>query len=110
MLSNHHAIIEMRRIRFRRDSFFTMAQFMPRKNHDRPLVVPKKSKNFAFLGQFTEIPDDVIFTVEFPVRCAQTAVYELLESDIEVTPIYKGCQHILWNLQEQSFINLINHF
>lgn len=69
---------------------YTMAQFMPRHNIDRPKVVPEKSINFAFLGQFVEVPDDVVFTVEYSVRCAMTAVYKLLGSDKEVLPIYKG--------------------
>jgi len=33
------------------------------------------STNLAFLGQFAELPDDVVFTVEYSVRSAQIAVY-----------------------------------
>jgi len=35
--------------------------------------------NLAFLGQFAELPDDVVFTVEYSVRSAQIAVYSLLK-------------------------------
>lgn len=36
---------------------FINAFFQPRKNEDRPKVVPEGSVNFAFLGQFTETPE-----------------------------------------------------
>jgi oleate hydratase len=36
--------------------------FMPRTRSDRPLPVPRDSK---FISQFVEIPDDVVFTVEY---------------------------------------------
>ena len=41
------------------------------------------SKNLAFISQFVEIPDDVVFTVEYSVRAAQMAVYELLGIDTQ---------------------------
>jgi oleate hydratase len=71
---------------------FTMAQFLTRQKGDRPNVVPECSKNLAFLGQFSEVPDDVVFTVDYSARSAQMAVYKFLDLDKEVTPIYKG-QH-----------------
>ena len=52
---------------------------MPRMLSDRPLPVPKTSKNLAFISQFVEIKDDVVFTVEYSIRAAQIAVYELLK-------------------------------
>ena len=45
------------------------------------------SKNLAFISQFVEIPEDVVFTVEYSVRAAQMAVYELLGIDREVPPV-----------------------
>lgn len=69
---------------------FITSQFVTRSKGDRPQVVPKCSTNLAFLGQFSEIPDDVVFTVDYSARSAQTAVYKFLELDKEVTPIYKG--------------------
>lgn len=69
---------------------FITSQFLVRAKGDRPPVVPKGSTNLAFLGQYCEIPDDVVFTVDYSVRSAQTAVYTLLKLDKEVTPIYKG--------------------
>jgi len=71
---------------------FITSQFMPRVKGDRPLVRPVGTTNIAFIGQFCEIPDDVVFTVEYSVRSAQTAVYSLLKSDKKVSPLYKA-QH-----------------
>ncbi len=39
------------------------------------------------ISQFVEIPVDVVFTVEYSVRVAQTVVYQLLGVDRPVTPI-----------------------
>jgi oleate hydratase len=66
---------------------FITSQFMPRVKSDRPEVIPKGSTNLAFLGQFAEIPNDVVFTVEYSIRSAQMAVYSLLKLNKEVTPI-----------------------
>ena len=69
---------------------FITSQFMPRVKGDRPPVIPQGFTNLAFIGQYCEIPDDVVFTVEYSVRSAQTSVYSLLKLDKEVSPIYKG--------------------
>lgn len=69
---------------------FITSQFMPRVKGDRPLVRPVGTTNIAFIGQYCEIPDDVVFTVEYSVRSAQTAVYSLLKIDKDVSPLYKA--------------------
>jgi oleate hydratase len=66
---------------------YITSMFMPRVLGDRPLPVPRGSKNFAFISQFVEIAGDVVFTVEFSVRAAQMAVYELLGIDRKIPPI-----------------------
>ena len=63
--------------------------FMPRKAGDRPQVVPRGSKNFAFIGQFCELPDDVVFTTEYSVRSGRVAVATLLGLE-QPPPVYKG--------------------
>jgi oleate hydratase len=63
---------------------------LARNRTDRPPVVPKGSTNFAFIGQFCEQPDDVIFTMEYSVRSAWTAVHKLLKTRQKPPPIYKG--------------------
>ena len=69
---------------------FITSQFMPRANGDRPPVRPVGTANLAFIGQYCEIPDDVVFTVEYSVRSAQIAVYSLLDINRPVSPLYKG--------------------
>ena len=66
---------------------YITSMFMPRSDGDRPLPVPSTSKNLAFISQFVEIPEDVVFTVEYSVRVAQMAVYQLLRIDRDVPPI-----------------------
>jgi oleate hydratase len=69
---------------------FITSQFLRRSKGDRPEVVPEGSKNLGFIGQFCELPDDVVFTVEYSIRSAQTAVYSLLELSRTPPPVYKG--------------------
>ena len=66
---------------------YITSMFMPRKQTDRPLPVPLESKNLAFISQFVEIPDDVVFTVEYSVRAAQMAVYQLLGIERKIPPV-----------------------
>ncbi len=66
---------------------FITSQFMPRTPGDRPEVVPAGSNNLAFLGQFAEVPDDVVFTVEYSVRSALMAVHELFDAEGDVPPV-----------------------
>lgn len=67
---------------------YITAFFMPRKAGDRPKVVPDKSVNFAFLGQFAETPRDTIFTTEYSIRTAMEAVYTLLDIDRGVPEVW----------------------
>jgi oleate hydratase len=71
---------------------FITSQLLRRRPGDRPQVVPEGWANLAFVGQFCELPNDVVFTVEYSVRSAQTAVYTLLDLDRSAPPVYKG-QH-----------------
>jgi oleate hydratase len=69
---------------------FITSQFLCRSKGDRPLVRPSGSKNLAFVGQFCELPEDVVFTVEYSIRSAQTAVYSLLGLERTPPAVYKG--------------------
>ena len=69
---------------------FITSQFLRRSSGDRPDVIPSRSNNLAFIGQFCEMPDDVVFTVEYSVRSAQTAAYGLLGLNRTPPPVYKG--------------------
>lgn len=64
--------------------------WMVRDASDRPKVVPESSTNFAFIGQFTELPEEVIFTMEYSVRSAFEAVSTLLKLENKPPSVYKG--------------------
>ena len=67
---------------------FASAYFQPREAGDRPLVVPEGSVNFAFIGNFAEIPRDTVFTTEYSIRTAMEAVYTLLNVDRGVPEVW----------------------
>jgi len=69
---------------------FITSQFMPRAHGDRPHVIPEGWANLAFLGQFVELPSDVVFTVEYSIRSAQVAAYALLGLKRSPPPVYQG--------------------
>ncbi|MFE3685007.1 oleate hydratase [Streptomyces sp. NPDC059095] len=69
---------------------YITSQFLVRSHGDRPDVVPEGSTNLAFIGQYAEVPEDVVFTVEYSVRTAWTAVAGLLHLDEQPPPVYKG--------------------
>ncbi len=63
---------------------YITSQFMPRKATDRPCVVPEGCTNLAFIGQFVEVPGDVVFTIETSVRTPLEAVYQLTQLDKDI--------------------------
>ena len=69
---------------------YASALFSRRVPQDRPKVIPDGAQNFAFLGQFTELPGDVVFTVEYSIHGAMHAVYEFFGLDREIPPIFQG--------------------
>lgn len=69
---------------------FITSQFLIRGKGDRPAVIPDRTKNLAFVGQFCELPEDVVFTVEYSIRSAQMAVYGLLGLHHAIPPVYHG--------------------
>ncbi len=71
---------------------YITSQFMPRVKGDRPDVIPEGSVNFGFLGQYAEVPNDCVFTVEYSVRSAMMAVYGLMDLGKEVDPVFPS-QH-----------------
>ena len=73
---------------------YITSQFMPRLKGDRPEVIPQGSQNLAFLGQFCEIENDCVFTVEYSVRSAIMAVYGLLNLEKPVPEIYPSLYDI----------------
>jgi oleate hydratase len=69
---------------------YASAIFSRRIPRDRPLLIPQGALNFAFLGQFVEIPDDVVYTVEYSVHGAMRAVYEIFKVAKPIPPMYHG--------------------
>jgi len=84
---------------------YITSMFMPRLRADRPLPVPAGSANLAFLSQFVEIPDDVVFTVEYSVRAAQMAVYQLFDVKREVPPVtpHSKSRHVQFDALIKAF-------
>ncbi|WP_416353447.1 oleate hydratase [Agrilactobacillus fermenti] len=68
---------------------YASALFNRRAVGDRPAVVPKHSKNLAFVSQFCEMPFDMVFTEQYSIRAAQIAVYTLLGIPLtHLTPVH----------------------
>ena len=74
---------------------YGISQFFSRAKDDRPAVVPAGSKNFAFLGQFVEIPKGIVFTTEYSVLGAIQAVKKFVKPSLVVPPMYFGQYHPL---------------
>lgn len=74
---------------------FITSPFMPRHVHDRPKIRPKGYYNLAFASQFTEMSEGCVFTMEYSVRCAMNAVYEMLGIDRDkIPPYYRGDEQL----------------
>lgn len=78
------------------------AFFQPRKNVDRPKVVPEGAVNFAFIGQFAETPRDTIFTTEYSMRTGMESVYTLLNVDRGVPEVW-GSQYNIRELLRAAY-------
>lgn len=78
------------------------AFFQPRKNVDRPKVVPECTVNFAFIGQFAETPRDTIFTTEYSMRTGMESVYTLLNVDRGVPEVW-GSQYDIRELLRAAY-------
>ena len=68
--------------------------FQRRQDRDRPAVILVGAENFAFVGQFVEIPDDTIFTVEYSVHGGMITAYRLAGvTDKKIPPLYNAMLH-----------------
>lgn len=72
---------------------YTTSQFMPRGPGDRPDVIPAGTTGLAFVGQYCEIPGNVVYTVEYSVHSARLAVTSLLGLEPPAPPAYEGLDH-----------------
>lgn len=87
---------------------YTTSQFLTRSIGDRPAVLPTSTKNLAFLGQFCEVKDDIVFTDEYSVRSAQIGVFGLLGLDKKISPLYKGHKEfgVLYRMFKAVFLKM----
>jgi oleate hydratase len=94
---------------------YITSQFMPRKVSDRPKVIPEGCVNLAFIGQFVELPGDVVFTVETSVRTAMMAVWGLTGLQRPMIPMHEpvydlrvilACMKATLGIKELSLTNL----
>lgn len=54
------------------------AAFLPRNLGHRPQVIPQGMKNMALIGQFVEIPDEIVGTMDYLMKGSQMAVHHLM--------------------------------
>lgn len=88
---------------------YITSHFEPRDFGDRPYVVPKGAKNFAFLGQFAETLDrpgrDTVFTTEYSGRTAMEAVYALCGVEKGIPEVYASRYDIRYLMNAISALN-----
>jgi oleate hydratase len=72
---------------------YTTSQFMPRAPGDRPAVTPAGTAQLALVGQYCELPADVVYTVEYSVHAARQAVVSLLGLSPPLPRTYEGLEH-----------------
>lgn len=81
---------------------YITSQFMPRKVADRPKNVPDGCTNIGFLGQYVEVPDDVVFTVEMSVRTGLESVYKLTGLEKDVLEVYPSRYDIRYTIERMK--------
>ncbi|ATZ16459.1 oleate hydratase [Entomoplasma freundtii] len=84
---------------------YVTSYFMARSAGDRPLVVPKGSKNLAFIGNFAETEGDTVFTTEYSVRTAMEAVYTFLDIDRGVPEVFASAYDLRTLLTSTYILN-----
>lgn len=84
---------------------YITSYFMPRALGDRPKVVPKNSKNLAFIGNFAETERDTVFTTEYSVRTAMEAVYTLLNVDRGVPEVFASAFDVRMLMNAMYYLN-----
>ncbi|ATG97625.1 oleate hydratase [Mesoplasma lactucae] len=67
---------------------YITSYFQPRALGDRPYFIPEGYTNLACIGNFAEIERDTVFTTEYSVRTAMSAVYQLFQVDRGVPEVF----------------------
>ena len=84
---------------------YITSYFMPRALGDRPKVVPKNSKNLAFIGNFAETERNTVFTTEYSGRTAMEAVYTLLNVDRSVPEVFASAFDVRMLMNAMYYLN-----
>lgn len=74
---------------------YATSQYLTRTRGDRPQVIPEGSTNLALLGEFVEISQDGVFTMEYSIRAAQAAVNKMMGLHRNPKDVYKGAHNII---------------
>jgi oleate hydratase len=64
--------------------------WLPRKQGDRPSVVPEGATNLGLIGQYVEVPQEIAFTIEYSTRTAWDAIHTLLKRGPLPPPVYQA--------------------
>ena len=64
--------------------------WLPRRQGDRPRVVPEGSTNLGLIGQYVEVPQEIAFTIEYSARTAWEAIHTLTGRGAEPPPVYQA--------------------
>lgn len=64
---------------------YATSSLLTRKPGDRPPIIPSNVSNMALVGQFVDIPNDTTFSMDYNIRSAQIAVYELMGLDLKAS-------------------------
>lgn len=84
---------------------YITSQFLPHKKSDRPTVVINGISNLACIGQYVEIPKEIVFTVEASVRSAKIAVNKLLNLSNSIPTLHQK-QHSPIHIVKAIFTSL----
>ncbi|KAL3477392.1 streptococcal 67 kDa myosin-cross-reactive antigen like protein [Aspergillus californicus] len=57
---------------------YATSALLTRRPGDRPPIIPSGFGNLALVGQFVDIPNDTTFSMDYNIRSAQIAVYQLM--------------------------------
>ncbi len=66
---------------------YAYSSLLPGHPFDRPNIIPEQSQRLAFIGPFTNIPEDVPCLEEYSVRSGRMAIYHLLNIDMGICPV-----------------------
>ena len=64
--------------------------WLPRKQGDRPSVVPDGATNLELIGQYVEVPQEIAFTVEYSTHTAWEAIRTLTKRGPAPPPVYQA--------------------